>query len=114
MDKEVIQLKLINNNIDISSLTSMQFITLLMEEAEKLNDLSGNDKKFIVIKTINDFLSNNDNIFITSNNNNIITSLNTIINNDIISDIIDTIVLCTTNVVKINNKIKSKCFCLSK
>ena len=114
MDKNNIEIKLIKHNIDLNSINSIQLITFIMEEIELLKHLKGNEKKELVINILKEFIDNNDNVFTKSNNQNIIISITSLINSDIILDIIDTIVACAAGAIKINNEIKSKCFCLTK
>ena len=114
MDKNNIEVKLINHNIDLNSINSIQLITFIMEEIELLKHLKGNDKKELVINILKEFIDNNDNVFIKANNQNIIISITSLLNSNIALDIIDTIVACADGAIKINNKIKSNCFCLTK
>jgi len=114
MDKNKIELKLINHSIDLNSINAIQLITFIMEEIELLSHLKGDDKKALVIKILQEFINNDDNIFIKSNNVNIINSINNLLENKIIFDIIDTIVTCADGALKINNQIKTNCFCLAK
>jgi hypothetical protein len=109
---EYIENVLVINNIDSSAINVMQFITLIMEEVEKdtsLND--GNQKKNKVISILQEFANNDTNIFIKCNNKIIIDNITTILNNELISDIIDNIVLCADGAIKINKAIKNGCFC---
>jgi len=111
MDKNFIENYIICNNIDLSSLSSMQLITIIMEQVETVKGLKGNEKKTFVINLLYDFINTDDanNIFVKCNNQNLLINIQHLLNTNIISDIIDTIVLCVDGVVKINNKIKSKC-----
>jgi|688.fasta_scaffold737035_2 hypothetical protein len=114
MDKKFIENYIIINNIDISSLSSLQLITIIMEQVETIKGLKGNDKKDYVIKLLLDFIKDDDknNIFVKCNNPTLLININQLLETNIISDIIDTIVLCVDGVVKINTKIKSKCCCI--
>lgn len=112
MNKEHIENYILNNNIDIRSLSSLQLITIIMEQVETIKDLKGDDKKKYVIKLLNEIITNDDNIFTKSNNLNLIINITNLLDANIVSDIIDTIVLCVDGVVKINDKIKSSCYCL--
>ena len=114
MDKNNIELKLVNNNIDLNVINSIQLITFIMEEIELLKHLKGNEKKELVINILKEFINNNDNVFIKANNQNIIIAITSLLNTNIALDIIDTIVLCADGAIKINNEIKSSCFCLPK
>ena len=114
MDKNNIELKLIKHNIDLNSINSIQLITFIMEEIELLKHLKGNEKKELVINILKEFIDNNDNVFIKANNQNIIIAISNLLNTNIALDIIDTIVECADGAIKINNKIKSNCFCLTK
>ena len=114
MDKNNIELKLIKHNIDLNSINSIQLITFIMEEIELLKHLKGNEKKELVINILKEFINNNDNVFIKANNQNIIIAITSLLNTNIALDIIDTIVLCADGAIKINNEIKSSCFCLPK
>lgn len=114
MDKNNIEIKLINNNIDLNVINSIQLITFIMEEIELLKHLKGNEKKELVINILKEFINNNDNVFIKANNENIIIAITSLLNTNIALDIIDTIVSCADGAIKINNEIKSNCFCLNK
>jgi len=109
MDKNHIENYIINNNIDICSLSSLQLITIIMEQVETVKNIKGDQKKQFVINLLTEIISSNDNIFAKSNNLNLIININKLLESNIVSDIIDTIVLCVDGVVKINNKIKSNC-----
>jgi hypothetical protein len=99
----------IANKIDMNI---MEFITLIMEEVEFDRSLKkGCDKKEKVIDIINEFLTNDNNIFIKNNNVAIINNLANLNSNNMISDIIENIIKCSSGAVKINNAIKSSCFC---
>lgn len=114
MDKNNIEIKLVNNNIDLKVINSIQLITFIIVEIELLKHLKGNEKKELVINILKEFINNNDNIFIKANNENIIIAINNLLNTNIALDIIDTIVECADGAIQINNKIKSNCFCLTK
>jgi hypothetical protein len=114
MDKDNIELKLINLNIDLNSINSIQLITFIMEEVELLKTLKGKDKKKVVINILTEFIKDDNNVFIKANNQNIIIALNNLLDSQIVLDIIDTIVACADGAIKINDKIKTTCFCFSK
>jgi len=114
MDKDNIELKLINLSIDLNSINSIQLITFIMEEVELLKTLKGADKKVVVINILNEFIKDDNNVFIKANNQNIIIALNKLLESQIVLDIIDTIVACADGAIKINDKIKTNCFCFSK
>ena len=114
MNKNNIELKLINNNIDLNSINAIQLISFIMEEIETVKDLKGQQKKDAVISILQEFIMNNDNVFIKSNNSTIIISIHNLLDNQIATDIIDTIVLCANGAIKINEKIKANCFCFLK
>ena len=114
MNKNNIELKLINNNIDLNSINAIQLISFIMEEIETVKDLKGQQKKDAVISILQEFIMNNDNVFIKSNNPTIIISIHNLLDNQIATDIIDTIVLCANGAIKINEKIKANCFCFLK
>lgn len=109
MDKNYIENHIINNNIDISSLSSIKLITILMEQMEKIKDITGPEKKKYVIQLLNEFINNDDNIFIESNNLNLIINIKLLLDSKVIDDIIDTVVLCVDGAIDINNKIKNNC-----
>jgi hypothetical protein len=114
MDKDNIELKLINHSIDLNSINSIQLITFIMEEVELLKTLKGADKKVVVINILNEFIKDDNNVFIKANNQNIIIAINKLLESQIVLDIIDTIVACADGAIKINDKIKTSCFCFSK
>ena len=108
---ENLELK-IANKIDMNV---MEFITLIMEEVE--HDISlkgGGEKKGKVIDIINEFLTNDNNIFIKNNNLAIINNLVNLNSNGMVSDVIENIIKCSSGAVKINKAIKSSCFCFNK
>ena len=47
MNKNNIELKLVNNNVDLNSINAIQLISFIMEEIELLKHLKGNEKKRI-------------------------------------------------------------------
>jgi len=114
MDKDNIEVKLINHSIDLNSINSIQLITFIMEEVELLKTLKGADKKVVVINILLEFIKDDNNVFIKANNQNIIIALNKLLESQIVLDIIDTIVACADGAIKINDKIKTNCFCFSK
>jgi hypothetical protein len=104
---ENIELRIVNN-IDMSV---MELIRIIMEEVEKDITLKGGEKKGKVIDIINEFLTNDNNIFIKNNNLAIINNLVNLNTNGMISDVIENIIICSSGVVKINKAIKRNCFC---
>lgn len=109
MDKNYIENHIITNNINISTLSSIKLITILMEQIETIKGITGPEKKKYVIQLLNDFINNDDNIFIKSNNLNLIINIKLLLDSNVIDDVIDTIVLCVDGAIQINNKIKSNC-----
>jgi Flp pilus assembly CpaF family ATPase len=105
MNKNNIELKLVNNNIDLNSINAIQLISFIMEEIETIKNLKGQQKKDVVISILHEFIMNDDNIFVKGNNPNIIISINNLLDTRIASDIIDTIVACADCAIKINEKI---------
>ena len=102
----------IANKIDMNV---MEFITIIMEEVEFDRSLKkGCEKKEKVIDIINEFLTNDNNIFIKNNNLAIINNLANLNSNNMITDVIENIIKCSSGVVKINNAIKTTCFCFNK
>jgi uncharacterized protein YjgD (DUF1641 family) len=85
-----------------------------MEEVELLKTLKGADKKVVVINILTEFIKDDNNVFIKANNQNIIIAINKLLESQIVLDIIDTIVACADGAIKINDKIKTSCFCFSK
>jgi len=114
MDKSYIENHIINNNnIDIKTLSPIKLITILMEHIETIKNINGEEKKKYVIRILNDFINTDDNIFIKANNNNLIINIKLLLDSKVVSDIIDTVVLCVDGAVNINNQIKSSC-CIPK
>lgn len=113
MDKSYIENHIINNNIDIKTLSPIKLITILMEHIETIKNINGEEKKNYVIRILNDFINTDDNIFIKANNNNLIINIKLLLDSKVVSDIIDTVVLCVDGAVNINNQIKSSC-CIPK
>jgi len=100
---EVLENVLIQNNVDIRKINSMQFITIVMEEVEKNKDLKGSQKKERVIS----------NILSKADNKTTVEHLNTLLSSELISDIIENIIYCAEGAVELNKKIKSTCFCFN-
>ena len=107
---ENLELK-IANKIDMNV---MELITLIMEEVEHDLNLKGGEKKGKVIDIVNEFLTNDNNIFIKNNNLAIINNLVNLNANGMISDVIENIIICSSGAVKINKVIKTNCFCFNK
>jgi len=101
----------IANKIDMNV---MELISLIMEEVEHDISLKGGEKKGKVIDIINEFLTNDNNIFIKNNNLSVINNLANLNSNNMISDVIENIIICSSGAVKINKAIKTKCFCFNK
>jgi hypothetical protein len=110
---EVLENILIQNNVDIRKINSMQFITIVMEEVEKNKDLKGSQKKERVISIIKEFVNNDNNILSKADNKTTVEHLNTLLSSELISDIIENIIYCAEGAVELNKKIKSTCFCLN-
>ena len=109
MNKNYIENHIINNNIDISTLSPIKLITILMEQMETIKGINGQEKKNYVIRLLNEFIENDENIFIKANNINLIINIKLLLDSKVISDIIDTVVLCVDGAININKKIRSGC-----
>lgn len=115
-NKHIIETKILNNNnLEIATMSALQLITFIMEEIELINDIKGKDKKSLVISILNDFSKNNDNIFNMANNETILKTITYLLESNVISDIIDSLVSCANGLVKLNNStIKSGCCFIKK
>jgi Flp pilus assembly CpaF family ATPase len=109
--KHSIETKIINNNIEITVMTGLELIAFIMEEIELIKNIKGKDKKDLVISILKDFVNTNDNIFNMSNNDELLKTVNNLLDNNLISDIIDTMVLCANGIVKLNSPIIKKACC---
>ena len=102
-------------NRSITFNSSIDLIKLCMEEVEKIENLNGYDKKEYVIKTLNEIAKGNDGILGTNDDLipiYILAPLNFLIKNNILSDIIETVIKATQGELDINKKIKkNKCLC---
>jgi len=111
MNKNNIELSIIEKKIDISSMNTIELINFIILEVENVKQLykKGQEKKQLVLNIVDDFLRDPDNIFSKSNNHQVIFSLLNLNNNKLISDIIDNIIYCANGNLNIKNN-KSKCF----
>jgi hypothetical protein len=109
MDKNYIENYIIQNNIDISALSSIQLITIIMEQVETIKGLKGADKKNYVIRLLNELIGSDDNLFIKTNNLTLIINTSKLLENNIIGDIIDTIISCINGDVNLKSNIKKAC-----
>ncbi len=109
MDKNYIENYIIQNNIDISALSSIQLITILMEQVETIKGLKGADKKNYVIRLLNELIGSDDNLFIKTNNLTLILNTSKLLESNMIGDIIDTIISCINGDVNLKSNIKKAC-----
>lgn len=109
MDKNYIENYIIQNNIDISALSSIQLITILMEQVETIKGLKGADKKNYVIRLLNELIGSDDNLFIKTNNLTLILNTSKLLETNMIGDIIDTIISCINGDVNLKSNIKKAC-----
>lgn len=102
------RIKSIIDNKKITILNSIQLLTLLIDEVEKIGNLYGNEKKQYVINTLEEIAKGDDGIIGTDDDiipEYIYESLKILIESNLISDIID-------NMINIYNKSSKKsCFC---
>ena len=113
MNKNNIELAIIEKEIIISNITTIDLINFIILEVENVKELykKGSDKKQLVLDIIDDFIRDADNIFCKANNHDVIYSLLNLKNCKLISEIIDNIIYCTTGKLDLNIK-KKKFFCL--
>lgn len=109
MNKTAIETKLTTKDYDLTSSNPVQLITFIMEEIELLSNMTGSQKKALVLEIIKDFINSDNNIFIINNNNDIINHLIKLIETQIASDIIDMIVKCADGNININIRNPSCC-----
>jgi hypothetical protein len=117
MNKNNIELKIIDKKIDINTISTFDLINFIIQEVEEIKELDkkGPEKKQLVINLIEDFVVDENNIFCKSGNLNIIYSLITLKNTNMIGEIIDNIIYCANgklNLDLISKSKKKKCFCL--
>ena len=113
MNKNNIELAIIEKEIIISNITTRDLINFIILEVENVKELhkKGSDKKHLVLDIIDDFIRDADNIFCKANNHDIIYSLLNLKNCKLISEIIDNIIYCANGKLDLNIK-KKKFFCL--
>jgi len=108
-NKDIIYNKILEsikkNKITLKS--AFLLITVIMEEVEKIKNLTGDDKKLYVIEILNTIVSNGNDDLIPPF---ICNSVKTLIDNGTIGLIIDSIVYTTNN--KININIATRCSCI--
>lgn len=114
MNKNNIELKIIEKEISITSITTLDLINFIILEVENVKELykKGADKKQLVLDIIEDFIRDADNIFCKANNHEIIYSLLNLKNTKLIEEIVDNIIYCANGNLKLkSNKKKFLCFC---
>lgn len=113
MDKNNIELKIIEKQLDISNIGTIDLINFIILEVENVKELykKGLEKKQLVIDIIEDIIKDADNIFCKANNHEIIYSLLNLKNTKIINDIIDNIVYCANGNLNFKQN-KNKFFCM--
>lgn len=111
MDKTIIEKKIIENDLNISTINYIQLITYILEEINtkyRLKYISNEEKKRLIKKILLEFINDGDNIFCKNNNHQLIYSLINLNNINNIDDVINIIITCLNN----SNNIKKhkKCF----
>jgi len=97
-----ILIKIIGEN-DLTLINSMQFIKSVMEHVERLENVASGEKKLIAINILEDFIKYYDNT--------LASEIKKILENDIISHIIEAFIFTSKTKIDINNKKKvRKCF----
>jgi len=113
MNKNNIELRIIEKQISIQTITTLDLINFIILEVENVKELykKGADKKQLVLDIIEDFIKDADNIFCKANNHEIIYSLLNLKNTKLISEVIDNIIYCANGNLNIKSN-KKKFFCL--
>ena len=114
MNKNNIELKIIEKSIDINTITTFDLINFIIQEVEEVKDLKkkGPEKKQLVINLIEDFIIDGENIFCKSNNHSVIYDLITLKNTNMIGAMIDNFIYCANGKLNLDLKSnKKKCFC---
>ena len=114
MNKNNIELAIIQKEITITTITTINLINFIILEVENVKELykKGEQKKQLVLDIIEDFIRDADNIFCKANHHEIIYSLLNLQNMKIISEIIDNIIYCANGNLNIKSNKKKKFFCL--
>lgn len=114
MNKNNIELAIIQKDITITTITTIDLINFIILEVENVKELykKGEQKKQLVLDIIEDFIRDADNIFCKANHHEIIYSLLNLQNSKIISEIIDNIIYCANGNLNIKSNKKKKFFCL--
>jgi len=116
MNKNNIELKIIEKSIDINTVTTFDLINFIIQEVEEIKLLKkkGPEKKQLVINLIEDFIIDAENIFCKSNNHSVIYDLITLKNTNMIGAMIDNFIYCANGKLNLVSNLKSnkkKCFC---
>lgn len=116
MNMNNIELKIIEKEINISEMTTIELINFIILEVENVKELykKGLEKKQLVLDIIEDFIRDADNMFCKANKYDIIYSLLNLKNAKLIEEIIDNIVYCANGNLKLNSKSSSKSSSCSK
>lgn len=114
MNKNNIELAIIQKDIVITEIKTIDLINFIIMEVENVKELykKGEQKRQLVLDIVNDFIIDADNIFCKANNHDIIYSLLNLQNNKLIGEIVDNIVFCANGKLDLNLKKKNKFFCL--
>lgn len=114
MNKNNIELAIIQKEITINNITTIDLINFIILEVENVKELSkkGAEKKQLVLDIIEDFIRDADNIFCKANHHEIIYSLLNLQNTKIIGELIDNIIYCANGNLILNSNKKKKFFCL--
>lgn len=115
MNKNNIELKIIEKEMDINKITCVDLINFIIMEVDNIKDLykKGKEKKELVLLIIDDFINDVNNIFCKAENVDIIYSLINLKNTKLISEIIDNIVYCANGNLNLGsgNKKKNRFIC---
>ena len=114
MNKNNIELAIIQKDITINNISTIDLINFIILEVENVKELykKGVEKKQLVLDIIEDFIRDADNIFCKANHHEIIYSLLNLQNTKLIGEIIDNIIYCANGKLDLNLKKKNKFFCL--
>ena len=114
MNKNNIELAIIQKEISIATIKTIDLINFIILEVENIKELykKGEEKKQLVLDIIEDFIKDANNIFCRVNNHEIIYSLLNLQNTKLIGEIIDNIIYCANGNLNVNSTKKTKFFCL--
>lgn len=110
MDKQIIEKKIIETDLNISTINYIKLIIYILQELNdkfKFKYISDEEKKRLIKKILLEFINDGDNIFCKNNNHQLIYSLTNLNNKTNLDDAIYIIITCindSNNIIKKNKK----------